>query len=282
MQVPTNKPGTPAELIVKYRSEEGQKFVIEFLEHSGVKGMRWGIRNEEKGPGLDPVITTYATVFAAAQVFRLIDSGKLHTLSNKPLRVDPKLSRKNMSVDTLHKTVVKPINPDFGKAGTKMNCRRCTFAYELRRRGLDVKATRTLAATGQGSKGLVKAVKSKSKDSISPHIKRNSWGENSIGDKGFYKKNGKEKSDEIFKALNKMPNRSRGELCVGWIFGGGHSLAWERINKKAVVFDTQSGKIWDEKTMQEHAKIMAEASYTRLDNVDLNMGFLGRWVQNAN
>ena len=35
-----------------------------------------------------------------------------------------------------------------------MNCRRCTFAYELSRRGYDVQATKTLIGTGQDANGM--------------------------------------------------------------------------------------------------------------------------------
>ena len=48
-----------------------------------------------------------------------------------------------------------------GKFGTKLNCRRCTFAYELSRRGYDVKATRTMKGTGQTYLGVAKATKTK-------------------------------------------------------------------------------------------------------------------------
>lgn len=274
-------------LDLKYRAE-GQTFVTTFLKHYGVKGMHWGIRKEEetsrsKTPGVDPLIvstaTYYGAVIAAYSVFHLVDSGKFHALTNKqPLKVNKKLAAPNMSVDSLHKSVVKPINPDFGKMGTKMNCRRCTFAYELRRRGIDVKATKSLAATGQGTKSLIKAA---NKSSISPHIKTNIYGEHPISKKNFYDMTARKKSDEIFNSLNNMPNRSRGELCVVWKFGGAHSLAWENVNKKSVIFDTQSGKIMDLKAMEKLAENMGDASYTRLDNLDLNIDFLGRWVQNV-
>src|SRR4029077_17292919 len=55
------------------------------------------------------------------------------------------------------KEVVAPINPGYGDLGTKMNCRRATFAYEMRRRGYDVKATKSVKGTGQMPLSLLKA-----------------------------------------------------------------------------------------------------------------------------
>ncbi len=39
-----------------------------------------------------------------------------------------------------------------------MNCRRCTFAYEMRRRGYDVAATRTTNGRGQTAVGVYNAL----------------------------------------------------------------------------------------------------------------------------
>lgn len=46
-------------------------------------------------------------------------------------------------------------HPEYGNSlGSFMNCRRCTFAYELSRRGYDVQATKTLIGTGQDANGM--------------------------------------------------------------------------------------------------------------------------------
>jgi len=274
----------------------GQKFVSEFLSHHGVKGMKWGVRKEEPTSNLSrssevsgqgTYLAAFAAIIAAHATFHLIDSGKIHQrrTKNTPIKVDKKLARKNLSIDQLHETVVKPINPNYGDMGTKMNCRRCTFAYEMRRRGLDVKATKSVADTGQSAKGLVEAINPKGSPISKAHqeLALGKWGEVDIGDKNFHKKSGQEKSNEIFKALDKLPNRSRGELTVGWTFGGGHSLAWESVKGKTVVFDTQSGKIFKSSSdlAKEFGDHLSEAGYTRLDNADLNMAFLGKWVKNV-
>lgn len=294
MKVSIEKPGTPQELVHR-------TVVNDILEHHGTKGMRWGHRKNEqsskssKTPGMSPDQQLFAVqsgvvlaILAAHGAYRLKDSGKIHQFSSRniPLKTNKTLSRKNMSIDSLHSTVVKQINPEFGKPGTKMNCRRCTFAYEMRRRGYDVKATKSTLATGQSGKGLIKAINPKDSPISREHktISRTSaFGEVRIGDKSFQSMNGQEKSDVIFKHLNSMPHGSRGELVVGWTFGAAHSLAWENIKGKSVIFDTQSGQTYGASSAMAHTigPIIHEASSTRLDNVKLNTKFLGRWVQNV-
>ena len=76
---------------------------------------------------------------------------------NHPLKKNDLLSR-HMSPDSIMKEVVEPINPGYGGVGTKMNCRRCTFGYEMQRRGLDLAATRSHAGTGQTPTSLLNAI----------------------------------------------------------------------------------------------------------------------------
>lgn len=281
------------------------------LIHYGVLGMHWGHRSgryasaskgihsrrgqissklhKRSNPGVDPITTTYLTIGAAFTAYHFVDSGKIHQFrtKNTPYKTNTALARKDMSVDSLRKTVVKPINPEFGKYGTKMNCRRCTLAYEMRRRGYDVRATRTSMATGQTTVGLIKAITPKGASIAARHqaaIKQDKWGVTKIGDKDFHKKSVQEKSDVIFEKLSSTPHGARGELAMGWTFGGGHSVAWENVKGSPVVFDTQSGKTYATANSLARApfsKHMHEAAMTRLDNVKINDQFLKRWVTNV-
>jgi hypothetical protein len=88
-------------------------------------------------------------------------------------------------------------------------------------------------------------------------------------------------SKSIFDTLAKEPNGSRGELGVMWNMGGGHSMAYEVVKGTPVIFDGQTGKIY--KTPLEFMDMPAvkNAGFTRLDNVDLNVDYLMRWMTNA-
>ena len=250
-----------------------------------------------------------ATVLAAYGTYKLVDSGTAHQLlsRNVPMKKNELLSRK-MAPESIMKEVVKPINPGYGDVGTKMNCRRCTFAYEMRRRGLDVKATNSVAGTGQTPLSLLKATDPHStlktgkfstvKTVLSEAISKEKTGtegpvtqfmkegqglgKKSIGKGILHHLNRNERSEWIFEQLGKNPEGARGELGMSWQAGGAHSMAWEIIGGKPVIFDTQSGKAYDTaKFSQEVARNIKDAGYTRLDDVPLNTKFLGKWIRNV-
>lgn len=210
-------------------------------------------------------------------------------------------SKKFDNADDLLKTVGKDVNPNYASLGGQMNCRRCTFAYELRRRGYDVQATTSAFGTGQSESGYRNAVNKKEKKLYS--IKSMSGvvnGGRKIptpvgGDKrlrnvesarlSVAKNKGEPiKASQISKLLGNQPNGARGEIVFNQ-GGFAHSLAYEIVNNKPYAFDTQKGQKFD---LSNHgfAQFQAkwgntkEISVTRLDNVDLDEEFLARWATN--
>ena len=209
--------------------------------------------------------------------------------------------------DLLHKTVVNGIN-DHSAIGGKVNCRRTTLAYELRRRGNDVVATRTTTGRGQTSSGLYNSITKTDKfvgDGVLSKVKTSFMedldksmgkrtdtpfedfsGDNSPFRKaGFLGENKVESgymSHGIFRDLAKQPDKSRGELSMTWKAGGGHSVAWEIVKGKPVIFDTQTGEMFkDLKQFEKYGEHVKDAGFTRLDNKALNEDFLMRWAKNA-
>ena len=231
---------------------------------------------------------------------RLIAKGK-ERMSGEAFafKKKPSLSNPDFDVDDINMHVVKHINPDFGAMGTKMNCRRATFSYEMRRRGYDVTATKTTNANGQNVLGLMNATSpgAKIKRTGMANIVSTMAKEKSPGNGGKptpvsdlaanFAAGGKNKiplptSNGIFSALAKEPNGSRGELGVMWNIGGGHSMAYEIVKGKPVVFDGQTGKIFaDAEKFLKEMPTVASAGFTRLDNVELNHDYLMRWMTNA-
>lgn len=190
-----------------------------------------------------------------------------------------KLSDPNYSADDIMRNVVPGVNPNYGAWGTNMNCRRATFAYEMRRRGYDVQATRTSNASGQTVFGVMNAT-SRGKLSFSEKIdKAGKEYSNGLGRSVIHSNT----PEVIFRTLSAQPERSRGEFAVSWksavpgIPGGGHSMAYEVINGKAHIFDTQTGKEY--KDGDPVFKQVSDASFTRLDNAPMNEKFLSKWVR---
>ena len=219
------------------------------------------------------------------------------------------LKQADLGVSDIEKLVVDKINPDYGKIGTKMNCRRATFAYELRRRGLDVAATKTTTASGQNPLGLFNAtnpgvekksglfgsmqeiIKETIKDHQNPGVKSPLMEMIERKDSAIGQFKGGNNFVDIFKELAKQPNRSRGEVSVMWKQGGGHSMAYEIVDGIAHIFDTQTHTTYTldaaaEKVIALNGKdswlpALKEGGFTRLDNIDLNLDYLMKWVKNA-
>lgn len=187
---------------------------------------------------------------------------------------DPSLSKPNMSVKDLQNKVMKPINPDYPGLGTTNNCLRATYTYEMRRRGYDVAATKTIMASGQTN--MTARVMTKSLSTGSKIKNPNA----PTGIKSLFI-NKPPTAKDAFDALSKQPNGSRGDFQMRWgPFMGGHSVAYEIVRGKPVIFDTQSGKTYS--TPAELNALVGRAqalSFNRLDNKDLNSMGITAWVK---
>jgi hypothetical protein len=189
---------------------------------------------------------------------------------------DKSLAKKNMSQEDIEKKVVSGVNKDYPGLGTTNNCLRCTYAYEMRRRGNDVAATKTALASGQtalGPKLMTKSLSSKTKVKASNPP---------TGIKALVL--GKRPTEaDVFRTLAGQPDRSRGDFQMNWgAMIGGHSIAYEIINSRPVFFDTQSGKTYSTpaqlRTLTQRAQSM---SFNRLDNKDLNDFALTAWLKDV-
>ena len=265
------------------------------------------------------------TVLVAYGSYQFVNSGEYNRTKMKGAsylgkhdvgswKKNEKNASKDLSADDIYNNIVSNINPDYGKYGSVMNCRRCTFAYEMSRRGYDVKATKTRDGYGQTSVGLFNATnpdgrivgtnllgtfgtvtreafsgKGDKEDSllsfISTSVENGNTGYGGVNIP--IPKDKASRSSAIFSALGKQPDGARGEFSMFWetagdIPGGGHSMAWEIVKGKPVIFDTQTGTKYDnpDKLNSVGSRIMS-AGLTRLDNVDLNEDYLKRWVRNV-
>lgn len=253
-----------------------------------------------------------ATIVALKMTHNSLESGYAHQLAEKGKafvkhqkglgwKLDPKL-RGEMSEDELMSRVVAHVNPGYGeKFGTKMNCRRATLAYEMRRRGYDVRATRTNTGRGQDAGGLFNAThpnvnnvpagiggiitrvlgdnKRRLQGKPSPFLDQVVEPKKFFGDHQY--SNNIFGRTSFFEDLGKLPNGARGEMGLKWKVLGGHSIAWERVKGKTVFFDCQTGKKYNENDLFSLLNNADQMAWTRLDNIPLDDGFLKRWLVNA-
>lgn len=289
------------------------KEIDDFLEHHGIKGMKWGIRNEEKtsytygrsrketlvskdtsaleeekadrrkkiiiGAAVAATILAAGVTYAAIRYDKKTTTDLLSRVSGRQIisfRRNENLT-KSMDIRDLQKIVVKPINPNYGRPGTKVNCMRCTYAYELRRRGFDVRSTLATmySSLGQNTEGRNSILGETSK---LLEQRSDLMGKNPIN---FTKRSNVDKAKSVFDALSKLPTGARGELGIDKVFGG-HSLAFEKIKGTTHIIDAQNGKIYsDYKSLSKIMDDVFSAAFTRLDDVDLNLEFLAKWVTDA-
>lgn len=219
-------------------------------------------------------------------------------------------ANKNLSPEDVLKNVVKGINPNYNTQGGTMNCRRATFAYELRRRGFDVQATTSPIGYGQNETGFVNAMIKGDRNLMSaPSMSAFAGNSNAVegirtralkGDTRVYdaftetikfKPNnvtGQASSTSVgnlISSLKKQPNGARGEA----VFDVGpfaHSMQWEIFNGEPHIFDSQKAARYPG-TKEGFSKLFDKwgspesVSLTRLDNVDLDTKFLSRWAKNT-
>ena len=258
------------------------------------------VRNRKLTSGQKKALAASALV-AAYATYKIIDSGEARRAiaMGKNFVDGKKLDEVDWATGSVVSTLKNSdavfsaaharINPSYGAFGTTNNCRRCTFAYELNRRGYDVGATKTMTGTGQNTGGLYRALKKGrggtgidttvsvvAKSFLSKDFKEFALGPNSSSGLGEKKVH----PDSIGDALSNMPLGARGELSTSWGVGGAHSMAWEVFEDGLKIMDVQTGKSYkpDDFSFRVLAAHMSSAAITRLDDKDLNYDFLRKWV----
>lgn len=215
---------------------------------------------------------------------------------NNPFNItkNSDLLQANMSPSAILNKIAKPVNPLYDTAGGHMNCRRCTFTHELRRRGYDVRATTSMVGWGQSESGLINAVTKGTRDKFGS----TSLSTMVVGGRGIRGKiatdsriNPVKTTSSIKKEISKFsdllpgflgqPNGARGEIVFDFE-AFGHSMAYEIFDGQPVIFDSQKGVMYRGvdgiKELTSKWGIPSGAEITRLDDVDLDLAFLSRWA----
>lgn len=158
------------------------------------------------------------------------------------------------------------INPGFNnlRGDTKANCAFCTVAYDLRRRGYDVAANKSLI--GHSTEDLKRWY---------PNAKKDGWiTRYTIQD--YNRKRArptKTLESELQNKLSKQGDGARGELAVNFKFGWcGHSMAYEVINGTPYILDGQTNEVYRAGSNKYNRllKSVHAVEIHRLDNIDFD------------
>ena len=179
---------------------------------------------------------------------------KLRSKLDKDDKTGLPLKKKEMTP----KEDIKHTNPGFrnGEADTSNNCPFCVTAYELRRRGFDVRAGKT--------------EKGRTQEDISAFYKENKKFTN-------VKFEGKDKEHEPTpkemartiqeNILKDNSDGSRGTMSLNWWTGGGHVINYEVKDGKVEFLDGQNGKVYNINRLTERMHPYAGFGYLRTDNL---------------
>lgn len=181
-------------------------------------------------------------------------------------RATEKEARKNVnSLDDIPKKTeestpeedMKAVNPNFNgrqTEGYNMNCMYCSTVYDLRRRGYDVTAhSRTAGGKTDEILDYYKGAK----------VER------------IMSNNAAKNRSDLYKALESLPEGSRGNLCMSGSIFGGHSIAWEVRGGKPTLIDAQLGREWG---FEEITSRYTGFEYVRTDNCEINAKAIGEVI----
>lgn len=204
--------------------------------------------------------TSVAAIDAASRGMAKLKEHKEDKLRNK-LDKDEKTGLPLKKKEMTPKEDIKHINPGFknGEADTSNNCPFCVTAYELRRRGFDVRAGKT--------------EKGRRQDEISTFYKENKkfTNVNFVGKDKEHVPTPKDISKTIQENILKdNPDGSRGTMSLWWVTGGGHVINYEVKDGKVIFLDGQNGKIYNIDKLSERIHPYAGFGYLRTDNLTPN------------
>ena len=143
------------------------------------------------------------------------------------------------------------VNPDYGDEGYTLNCASCSVAYDMRRRGYDVKAAKRFGTLASDVEKMYKGGKLQT---FSPS-KRSS-----------------KNTSKLYSELGKLGDGARGVVDVGWGKSGGrHMMNFEVINGQAYIIDSQSGTKYPKGYFERINDSIdwSGVQYMRTDNLEL-------------
>ncbi len=250
------------------------------LYHHGIEGQKWGKRN---GP---PYPLNYSDHSAAEKKYmgRGISSSntsssvKYGAAAPNTAKAKPSKAPKDMLDDAI------AVNGgENGKERSYLrhnNCAFCSVAYEMRRRGYDVRAQE--AVEGVDEKAIYKATENFDKKNVKSFATRKGAQAMSIGmtEKEF---------NELTSTILKDGDNSRGQMLVEWkslgdlgVSLGGHALNYEVKDGNFFLVDGQVGKVYSGKEAYQYLSAAINVKTNRTDNIKMNTKITEKYYTEKN
>ena len=258
----------PKKFLDRFNLTEKQKKTIKIgAVVAGVAIAAYGgyrFYNSEAGKPIRDAVDNYLNNFDKKKpIYKQKKENRIAELKTRDVDTKYRFFKKK-SLGTVEDDLLAVNEGQFGKLrGASNNCAFCTTAYELRRRGYDVRAN----YTDQGR--VVDTASKFFKDA------------NVISDLDYVQETYKTGSyptksgwiDHIKNRMLKEGEGARGNFCGTYerlYGGGGHSMIWEIVNNKVVFRDGQSGVTYDSvEDVLENFQV-GGSNFWRTDNLEIN------------
>lgn len=283
-------------------------FDSDFLEHHGIQGQKWGIKNGPPYPlsekKHDVVVNkakdneypawkrerdkhqpyTYFQKRSLRSHFpdkiwreeRKIQKREKNYIKdrNKHAEFDSKthLYKKRKDTSEDEDLAIVNIKKDSKGAGPHNNCVLCSVAYELRRRGFDCLANN--AVNGYDDDEILRMFKGLKVNETANRLTKKKDKTTQL--ETVTAKDINKYVKEVMKSYGKLENNSRGIAVLKWaspydprITYGGHCVNWEKKNGKFQILDGQTNKKYPEG--EELSKMLSKTNkidFMRVDNLE--------------
>ena len=268
----------------------------EIAKHHGIIGQKWGIRRYQYDDGsLTPEgRARYGKGTGRRPTDATVQSGKKLNYRLKKEEYEDRMKQ----IEDDAKKVNGGLSAALFAQNRDNNCAYCTTAYELRRRGYDVKAAEAIVGVdlfshpdlmfkGAKANQLIDVSKYKKDKNGNTIVDKDGNPQISLSEKMFGKGISKQQFNDIEKELVKQGDGARGNIFgtfAGSAFAG-HSMAYEIVNGKLCIIDAQIGSVHDGSSIMKSAyqdlQNFRELYYTRTDNLQINDELIGNFVTDA-